>query len=779
MARIITLIYYALWLSSSQIMAQKDAEKLEYWHIYDAFMDLEPDDGQMAEVTDLQLVRDVGKFTLVKGVLYLCKPINGKVYAAIFRGEGVFSFTPPTRVETEQLERFYDKPSLSETFKSLFIVFADSTLPELQKKLTFSPKKPRRDFRDDVEYAIKYLHRKTGKQFDNAIMKTVLESETNGFFYAHFSDHKTDPLFFEINPFQEEEVRFMRRLKGPSYLYIAEVINQFHQQSDYLSGADQREEDKSRLHISEYDLDVTLKGSQLKFSATATISFELLMKSQSWLELNLFAELEIDSAFWENGEPVEFVKEKENPYLWIKCDRDTEPGEQRQITFHYRGDLIERARDWFYIRSSRNWYPKHGTRKKADFRVTYRYPENFQFAGSGEFVSADTLDKMIVSHWKSPEPMHNMSFNIGFFTDYKIVNDTIPPVTIQMAETGHREIAHSLAAQGIGSGRNMEVQVGKDVRRSMTLFQEMLAPLPLNHFFATDIPFSHGEAFPGLIHLSWQTFQMTRNSGDDEVFRAHEVAHQWWGIGVDFATYHDQWISEAFSEYCGWLYLHDLVKKEEDNDDKFYDLLETRRKEITGNRKFLLGDGQKAGPIWLGYRTLSSDTQGDYRLIIYQKGAWVLHMIRSMLTDTETLDDSRFRQLLGEFYRKYAGSQASTAHFISFLESFTGEKWDWFFNQWVFGTDIPTYIFSHNIAQSPSGEYLVSCRVSQEDAPQDFKMPVFVGVTFENDRIEVYRQLVDGETTFEIGPFSEKPKNIIFNHLESVLCETKSEKWQH
>ena len=37
-----------------------------------------------------------------------------------------------------------------------------------------------------------------------------------------------------------------------------------------------------------------------------------------------------------------------------------------------------------------------------------------------------------------------------------------------------------------------------------------------------------------MVHLSWATFQQTSTQGEDEVFRAHEVAHQWWGMGVDF-----------------------------------------------------------------------------------------------------------------------------------------------------------------------------------------------------------------------------------------------------
>jgi hypothetical protein len=61
----------------------------------------------------------------------------------------------------------------------------------------------------------------------------------------------------------------------------------------------------------------------------------------------------------------------------------------------------------------------------------------------------------------------------------------------------------------------------------------MYGPPPVQHFYATETPTFDGEAFPGMIALSFSTFVRTDDRGFDETFRAHEVAHQWWGIGVD------------------------------------------------------------------------------------------------------------------------------------------------------------------------------------------------------------------------------------------------------
>src|SRR3989442_693763 len=79
-----------------------------------------------------------------------------------------------------------------------------------------------------------------------------------------------------------------------------------------------------------------------------------------------------------------------------------------------------------------------------------------------------------------------------------------------------------------------------------------------------------------LVDLSWVTFQQTDQQGEDEVFRSHEVAHQWWGIGVDFATYHDQWMSEGFADFSGLWYLQAARK----DNEKYFGVLRRWRANI-------------------------------------------------------------------------------------------------------------------------------------------------------------------------------------------------------
>ena len=104
------------------------------------------------------------------------------------------------------------------------------------------------------------------------------------------------------------------------------------------------------------------------------------------------------------------------------------------------------------------------------------------------------------------------------------------------------------------------------------------------------------------------------------------------------------------------------------NED-YFDILDEWKENILSNRKYLIGEGQKAGPIWLRYRNSSSETEGDYSLIVYEKGAWVIHMIRNMLLDLKTMKEEKFEAMMKEFFEKYFGKKASTDDFKNLLKN--------------------------------------------------------------------------------------------------------------
>jgi len=168
--------------------------------------------------------------------------------------------------------------------------------------------------------------------------------------------------------------------------------------------------------------------------------------------------------------------------------------------------------------------------------------------------------------------------------------------------------------------------------------------------------------------------------------------------------------------------------------------------------------------------------RGNYSLITYQKGAWVLHMLRNMMLDNRTMSEDRFMAMMRDFYTTYRGKRASTLDFQRTVERHFGQPMDWFFEEWVNGTAVPTYTFSWT-AEPDSGGYAVRIRIRQTDVPDRFAMYVPLLIRFEQGEALI-RMLVRGPTSEASIHLAALPKSIQVNPLESVLAEVKTEDWR-
>jgi predicted metalloprotease with PDZ domain len=459
------------------------------------------------------------------------------------------------------------------------------------------------------------------------------------------------------------------------------------------------------------------------------------------------------------------VRGKESPLLWVLLDREIHPGDVRTLRLHYHGDLIDRFVDFFRIKSSAAWYPRSlEGRSLARFDLTFTTASNYLLASVGDRVDSTASGRSVRTRWVTPGPIRNASFNLGLFEGYEIQERDAPPVTVMVSEKAHRKLARHYVQQS-----KMREKVGADVSRSLKFFQQVYGPAPVRRFYATEIPDWHGEAFPGMVHLSWATFQNTSDQGDDEVFRAHEVAHQWWGIGVDFASYHDQWLSEGFSDFSGLWYLQTVSK----DNDKYFDMLRRWRSSI------LLREGEP-GPISLGHRVFASkdDDLDDYQTVVYKKGAWVVHMLRILMLDLKTMNEDRFKGMMKDFYTRYEGRRASTEDFQRVVERHVGTEMDWFFDQWVHSTAIPTYRVAHKSEPAENGQFRVRLRLRQEGVPESFQMYVPVTLDLGKDRQARLRVQVKGPLSeIELPLMPAEPKSVKFNDLEGVLAEVKTTSW--
>jgi len=212
---------------------------------------------------------------------------------------------------------------------------------------------------------------------------------------------------------------------------------------------------------------------------------------------------------------------------------------------------------------------------------------------------------------------------------------------------------------------------------------------------------------------------------------AHELAHQWWGDYITCRDWHHIWLNEGFASYSEALFR-----------EHYYG--EAAYHEHMEFMKWVEG-----GTVYVEDTT---DVWAIFDLIVYDKGAWVLHMLRHVV------GDSTFFDILRSYYSdpRFAHGTAITDDFQGVCEDVYGGDLDWFFQEWIYGEYRPSYRYSWASDTSFEGyEVYLHIHQIQPSEPQVFTMPIDITikdtisavettlVVFNNMRSEDFKLTVD------------------------------------
>ncbi len=239
--------------------------------------------------------------------------------------------------------------------------------------------------------------------------------------------------------------------------------------------------------------------------------------------------------------------------------------------------------------------------------------------------------------------------------------------------------------------------LSRDVIETLNFLTEEFGPTPIRNIAITPIPGGFGQGFPGLVYLSTLAYldpgqfpPQIRERGQEtffsELLEAHEVAHQWWGNMVVPVSYHDEWLIESLANYSALLLL------ERKKGSKAMDaVLDEYRGHLLG-KAASGGSIESQGPIVWGYRLESSLAPDAWRTVTYQKGTWIIHMLR------RRLGDEKFLSLLRDICSNH--HSISTDQFRELASHYAPASSDpdlkIFFDNWVYGTGIPTVKLSYS-----------------------------------------------------------------------------------
>ena len=471
-----------------------------------------------------------------------------------------------------------------------------------------------------------------------------------------------------------------------------------------------------------------------------------------------------------------FDEDLHDPWLTVLLPRPVAAGERFVLEIAYEAELIERLRDasGYLLKDTGLWIPRHPDNRRRRFDLTFRVPERYRIASGGELMDERVEDDTRIMRWVTNRPVRGtMSFHMGRFEVDEVTHEDLPPIAVY-ADRNHL---------GFAPGNRQKTLA--DLVGSLRTYIDYFGPYPFDSLLVTETRTSGGQAFPGLVLLTFQVFGAL-HTGESELFRAHEVAHQWWGAGADWESYRDQWITEGFANYSAALYALAGLGEEE----QFRDMLDAWRLDALGEVSVGQGlgkrygfrpaviresDGNESGPLVVGFRLRTTDTPFDYRLLVYEKGAFILHMLRMLLMDLETGDDQRFRDLMRGFMRDHVGGVASTRSFEAAVTEAFGQPMDWFFDQWVYGVDVPTY--RPDLEVSPLRDarepFVLHGTVRQEDVPPGFRMEVPIRLEFRGRDPLIRRILIDRPEVDVQIPIPAEPTRIEFNYLHGVLAHVR------
>lgn len=722
------------------------------------------------DVSNLEIELPEFHLNLRKGRLAPMEPLilgeSSYVCAAYFLGEGSLRFSAPVDVEQAQLRRFFHSDTLTRDVEEALLAFSGSFYDSVLAPLPKADNDLKKKHDTSARTRLSQLFDSGDDYLGVMLVRALSEPGADPFYVFNVKPRSKPRLFYLFDPFDRDEVvlRNHHDLPGESFM---EVVSAFPRgvTADHqgINGTG-----KALLSALHYDIDTRI-SMQGAFSARAVATFEVGEPGGRFDILTLHPELKVTSVRMADSTPVDFhghTEKKGNPIpLYLRWDEPLRAHDTVTLVFDYSGEVSREARGYFYVTASAQWYPASVERGRATFDLKFATPATYEFVATGDLVEDVRMGDVRHTSWTLTQPSRNVSFCIG--PTRRFAHTDSSGVTVELLFTPELHRDPSLA--GWSTGGHLEKEIATDVASALSLFSEYFGPYLRDHLRVSEIVAFHGEAFPGLIHMGLPTWIQQDTQGEQKVFRAHEVAHQWWGVEVGYDSYRDQWLSEAFAEYSALLYLERMRGTSE-----LLKALAGYRESIFSVRSYAFGRGERSGAIALGYRASSSRTEGDYDLVVYKKGAYVLHMLRLLLTDMGTLDDSPFFKLMSEFYRTYRGRDATTADFQALAERYAGESLDWFFDQWVYGEELPTCKLTTEMAQRQDGTWSVRGKVATDGVSDDFRIDMPMELNFQGSPpLHERRRLHGGVSSFEINGLTAQPHKVTINPFAAILMKTK------
>lgn len=500
------------------------------------------------------------------------------------------------------------------------------------------------------------------------------------------------------------------------------------------------------LDVLHYSFDLTLSDSSdtLNGIAAVTVRFTKTVRGCALdLSDNMFV-----SAVTENGQQLPYKHAHDSLCLAIAAAAN----EEHTYIIRYSGvpitGLIIRKNKYgdrcFFSDNWPNkthyWLPvRDRPSDKATCELTVRAPEHYRVISNGILLeeSALGLGKRL-THWKQAIPIPCWLFALGA-TDF----------AVQYLEPWHGiPVETWVCPQDRDSGF---YNFAEPVHAALDFYDAYIGPYAYEKLAnveansvggATELAtciFYGDKSVTGQRPHYWQTTV------------AHEIAHHWFGNCVTEASWDDVWLSEGFATYFSFLFI-----EHNSGHDAFITEMAVARQKV-----FVYHATHKDEPIVHDHLP---DLKRVTSVQTYQKGAWVLHMLR------DKIGDIAFKTGIRAYYKRYFIANATTSDFKREMEAASGMPLDSFFNQWLYRDGNPklSCAYAFNAAKK-------TLHLTVEQVQQDgylFSFPLEIGIYNRGQSLPAVQKVWVNRLseTFDI-PLAEAPAHIVMDQRTVLLAD--------
>jgi hypothetical protein len=611
--------------------------------------------------------------------------------ALVVIGRGRVGFTPAEANERHQLELLYKKDRIEDDVESLFVRCSSSYF---DSNITIET--------DDRGAPVSAAERdKAGAVFARNYPRSfTIESSIDGERLSflpqgdeavlEFKARKAGEMGYIYSPFSSDEISLYDHGKERVVcLYASDGGSEPPLKRMFLSF-------EEKFDVRSYALDLSLAPASSYLSAKARIEIVPRVDLLDSLKFRFNPDLEILKISDEENRELFYTVDKVRKILYVYFIAPPAARVPTSIDVFYRGrmqpatpttDVISqsglndkirvrpRYETSFYTHAG-FWYPGPAEEDYFEARLTVSVPPEYQCIANGELTAKVRREDMedvaaiekagnSVFTFVSRAPVKYLSFIVGKFDKKRERPGPVPIATYVSSEIMDSRPAMVDQAADIldfyaqAFGPYPYEKLGIVLR----LWPVLGGHSPASFIVINEVPWMGDSGFPMSIDTPVDL------SAWDEYFLAHEIAHQWWGQGVSFDSYKDQWLSEGLAQFAAASYL--------------------RRKYGQGAfagivRKFARWTEKKSfrGPIVMGSRLSYFDFLA-YQSIVYDKAALALFMLQDLL-GRET-----FEAGLRAFFETHKYRAARTAEFMQAMETASGRDLKDFFQGWFYSWELP------------------------------------------------------------------------------------------